>query len=158
MAQPLLDFLEGPARAALGFMRRAAAAGVTGTAALDVLRAFGLKISTQAFYDVYNALKGNAKLPAYLRITPETTPLPYEAHTTNAIPQGTNYQYVVQVFHAPTNRKQYLTFGSDIPLSQANIAALTDAAFASESVYELTQEEYLDSEFTIIEANIIPGL
>jgi hypothetical protein len=158
MAQPLLDFLTGRARAALPFMRKAVAAGVSAANALDVLRAFGVGFQTQAFYDVYNALLGRAKLPAYLRIVPDTTTLPYEAHAVNPVRQRTNYEYVIKIFHPPTGHQQYITVGSAVPLSVLQLKAQTDAIFASEAIYEVTREEYPDSEVTVIEANVAAGV
>jgi hypothetical protein len=158
MAQPLLDFLTGRARAALPFMRKAAAAGVTAANALDVLRAFGVGFQTQAFYDVYNALLGKATIKNYLRIVPETVTLPYEAHAVNPVRQRTNYEYVLEIFHPPTGHQQYITVGSAIPLSQLQLKAQADAIFSSEAVYEVEQAEYPDSEVTVIEANVATGV
>jgi hypothetical protein len=139
-------------------MRKAAAAGVTAANALDVLRAFGVGFQTQAFYDVYNALLGRAKLPAYLRIVPETVTLPYEAHFVNPVPQRQNYQYTVRVFHAPTDHEQYVTVGSDVPLSVLQIKSVVDSIFASEAVYEVEREEYPDSEVSLEEAKVKTGV
>lgn len=158
MAQPLLDFLTGRARAALPFMRAAAAAGVKATNALDVLRAFGVGFQAQAFYDVYNALLGRAKLPAYLRLVPENVPLPYEAHFVNPAPQRNNYQYIVRVFHPPTQNEQHVAIVSDTALSQAQIFAATDELFAGETPYEVMAEQYPDAEKTILEASVATGV
>lgn len=158
MAQPLLDFLEGRARAFLPFLRTGAAAGVKATAVIDVLRAFGIPFTTQRVLDIYAALQNRADLPRYLRLVPQTIPLPPEAHTINVVyEQVADYNYLVSVFHPATGRQEYITVASDIALSQANIRAQVDALFSGEK-YQISLEEYPDATVTIEDAKVREGV
>jgi hypothetical protein len=158
MAQPLLDFITGSARMALPFLRKAAAAGVKAGAVIDVLRAFGLKFSTQRMLDVYAALQGRADLSRYLRIVPPTVTLPYEAHTEAVFNMRTNYQYVVRVFNPATQNEQYVTVVSEFPLAEVQIRAEVDTIFATGQKYQVPLDEYTDSDVSIVEANRSAGV
>jgi hypothetical protein len=157
MAQPPLEFLAGAAKIAAPFLRKAAAAGVKATAVLDVLRAFGLRFSTQQMLDVYAAIQGRADLERYLRIVPPNVTLPPEAHVLNPSPQRVNYQYLIQVTHPVLETPRFATISSDVPLSASTIKAQTELLFRSSETTRLEEGNFSDAEVTILEAKRSAG-
>ena len=124
MPEPLLDFITGRARAALPFLRKAAAAKVSPSAAADVLRAFGAGIQTQKLLDIYAVLQQRFSVAQVLRLVPETTPIPEDLHFEPPFDVNHNFEYVVAPTFSVGNPDDYLTVVSSVPLSPASIRAL----------------------------------
>jgi hypothetical protein len=148
----MLEFLTGKARAALPILRGAAARGLSPGEALGLVESAGIRTFRTVIFDIYAALQGLASLAQYIRLQPLNEPLPYEAHSRNVQPQPQNYSYVVRVFHAPSNREQYMQFNSEVPLSPNQIGALTESRIAAKP-YEVSLEDLPDASIDIIEAN-----
>jgi len=158
MAQPLLDFITGRARAALPFLRGAVAQGLAPTAIVEALRTQGLSFRAQAMYDVIAALQNRASVAQYLRLTPPTTPLPAEAHALSVVNLRANYQYVVSAVNAASGAEYDITVSSAVPLSRVQILAAADSAFLGSGNSAIGQREYEATTRSIIEANRDPGV
>jgi len=158
MAQPLLDFITGRARAALSFLRGAVAQGLKATGIVDLLQSQGLSFRRQAMFDVIAALQNRASISQYLRITPPNTPLPAEAHALSVVNLRANYQYVVEAVNRISGAESYITVSSEIPLSQVQIQATADSVFLSYHDLAVREGEYVPGSARIIEANRDPSV
>ena len=158
MAQPLLDFIVGRARAALPFLRGLVAQALNPTAIVNRLQEQGLSFRRQAMFDLIAALQNRAGVAQYLRITPPNTPLPTEAHALSVVNLRSNYQYVVEAVNPISGAQSYITVSSEIPLSQVQIQATADSVFLSYRDLGVREGEYELGSGRIIEANRDPGV
>jgi hypothetical protein len=156
MAQPLLDFLVGRAKAALPFLRKAAKEGLTATAAIESLKALNLTFQRQRMLDVYAALQSRADVNQYIRLVGENTVLPEEAHHPAETNLNSNYQYVVGGVNAAGEDLGFATITSAVPLAAIEIRALGTGLLASGSYLEDVVTDLEVAYVTIEEANVSP--
>lgn len=157
MAQPLLDFLEGRAKAALPFLRAGVAQGLSPTAIIASLEGKVETFRRQAMLDIIHALQGVYKLPQYLRITPKATPLAAEAHVTSPSAMDTNYQYVTKLDNPDLPAPIYITVVSDVPLSQIAIMGQAQLMYLGEKYGLAGIDEFQRSTVDIVSASINPS-
>lgn len=153
VAQPLLDFLTGSARAALPFLRSQVLQGISANQIISNLKDYGLSFQRQRVLDVIAALRGYADLPKYLRLVGGNTPLPYEAHVINIASQQANYNYVLKNENAPEGIPEYITVSSVVPLSVNNILALGRQKIFDQSRYQANAADLDKVTQTITEAS-----
>lgn len=166
MAEPLLDFLAGRAKAALPFLRGAVAQGLNINQIINALQASGIgTFRRQSMLDIIAALQNRfdptnpklTRIARFMRLVPETTVLPPEAHTVNVVTaQGSNYEYVVRLQSEENPVPRYITVVSEIPLSAANVYAVSETTFYGYAAVDQTPLTIDPGDQTIIEANVSP--
>ena len=157
MAEPLLDFLTGRAKAALPFLRGAVAQGLKPEQIIAALQASGIPtFRREVMLGIIAALENRADLARYLRIVPPTTPLPPEAHTVNVVYNQTdNYQYGVKIVDPASPAPTWVTVVSAIPLSASNIRAVAETMQTRYTQF-IPNYDIESVDFQIIEANVKP--
>jgi hypothetical protein len=157
MAQPLLSFLTGRARAALPFIESGVARGLSPTKIIESLIGLTPLFRRQTMLDVIAALQGRADLPRWMRITPPSEPLPLAAHVVSPVDLRGNYQYVLKVDNAPFNVPPNITVNSAVSLSQEEIFDNGRRVLVQSEKYPINEAEAMLIQFEITKATIAPS-
>lgn len=156
MAEPLLDFLTGRARAALPFLRYAAARNLPASIANDILRQLGGGLQTQRIGDIYAVLQQRANPERIARLSGENAVIPIDIHTVSPEQLSSNYQYVIRTDITTNQQEDFLTVSSDVPLSPGQIRQQGATLFNSGLYKDLELGTVLPDEIVIVELNRNP--
>lgn len=156
MAEPLLDFLTGRARAALPFLRYAAARNLPASIANDILRQLGGGLQTQRIGDIYAVLQNRANAERVARLTGENGIIPIDLHVASPNELSSNYQYVIQAVINNEATGDFLTVSSDIPLSPGQIRAQGVFLFNRSDYRDLELGPVVADDIQIVELNRNP--
>ena len=140
MAQPLLDFLTGRARAALPFLRAAAAQGLSGAVAIELVRQFAQTFQRQQMLDIYAVLQNRADPERIARLVGQYAPIPNELHTPSVTQLKNPYEYVVVATDEEGEDIGALTVGSTFPLSAEEIHRRANTLFREQPAVYLSKQ------------------
>lgn len=129
MAQPLLDFLTGRARAALPYLEALAARNVRTADVFAILQGFDLSFQRQRVLDVYASLQGRIDPERTARLVGQGNVIPDEFTNVAPVKIKNQYSYLVSTPNIHTGEKEYGTVGSDVPLSANTIRVLAVELF-----------------------------
>lgn len=123
MAIPLIDFLEGSARAAYGFLEQAASSPLSANKILSQLSAAGLGINRQVGLDIIATLRGSASSARTARLLPPNMVIPSDIIAPSPHPLTKQYSFRVKYFNTELGAPGFVNVSSNLPLSVNDIFA-----------------------------------
>lgn len=132
MAQPLLDFLTGRARAALPYLEALAARNVRTADVFAILQGFDLSFQRQRVLDLYATLQGRIDPERSARLVGAGNVIPDELTNVAPVKLRSNYQYLISATGAEATEPTFATVSSDVPLSANTIRLLASEVLTSD--------------------------
>jgi hypothetical protein len=117
VANPLIELLEGSARASYGFLEAAAASPSSANQILRDLADAGFSIRRQTGLDIIATLRGSLNAARVARLAPPNTVIPDTLLPPSPHPIAKQYSFRVKVNNPETDIPGFLNIASDVPLS-----------------------------------------
>lgn len=157
MAQALIDYLTGKARAAFPTIAALAETAKSAQEIVSELRAAGLGFRNQNMLDIVAVLRNKADYNRYVRTFGENAPIPTSLHTPSVTTTDKNFSYLVELQNAPETLPEFVTVTSDVALSANDIFATATSFLSNDRYNEFDESQLSQITLDIQEARYSPN-